>query len=55
MPSHWQLSLTELEADNVKSLPEHMFVSNPANTADPVFIVRFNVTTLSQPFEPVNV
>ena len=49
------MSLTELEALNIKSLPEQMFVSNPANTAEPVFMVKFNVTTLSQPFEPVNV
>ena len=33
----------------VKSLPEHRFVSNPANTDEPVFIVQFNVIMLSQP------
>ena len=49
------MSFTELEADNVKSLPEHMFVSNPANTDELVFIVKFNVTILSQPFDAVNV
>ena len=32
-----------------------MFVSNPANTFEPIFIVKFNVTILSQPFDAVNV
>ena len=30
-------------------------MSSPANTFEPVFIVKFNVTILSQPFDAVNV